>query len=278
MHTLSVVVSEPGITAEGIHEFFGRTLGGWQQGESIRMDVDRALDTLEELGMIDTLDGSRWAATRLGELTSRLYLTPGTAHRFLEVVNGAASGKRAGGRLTLGLLHAIASCEEFLPVLGLRQKDYEAAYNLVSTRESEMISYIDPGGVSRSLLGLYGWVSEESEADISERYGVESGDTRRMVESGRWLARCMAEIARYARLPGVRAELDVLRSRIVHGVKEEIVPLVSIRGVGRVRGRALYRAGARSTADVAAMPVSGIAEICRVGRTTAEKMKAGAAR
>lgn len=278
VHALSVVVSEPGITAERIHEFFGRTLGGWQQGESIRMDVDRALDTLEELDMIDTLDGSRWAATRLGELTSRLYLTPKTAHRFLEVAKEAAPGERAGGRLTLGLLYAIASCEEFLPVLGLRQKDYEAAYNLVATRGSEMISYIDPGGVSRSLLGMYGWVSEESEADISERYGVESGDTRRMVESGRWLARCMAEIARYAKLPGIRSELEVLRARIVHGVKEELVPLVSIRGVGRVRGRALYRAGARSTADVAAMPVSRIAEICRVGRTAAEKMKAGAAR
>lgn len=275
VHTLSLVASEPGITADGVREFFGRTLGG-RQGRFHEMDIDEALDTLEGLSMVETLDGSRWAATRLGELTSRLYLTPGTAHRFLEAVQAAGRGRR--GPYTLGFLYEIASSEEFFPVLGLRQRDHDAAFNLASSRDAEMIRHIDPFEMSRSLLGLYGWISEESEAAIAERYGVESGDTRRMVETGRWLARCMAEIARHARLPDVRDELEVLRTRIIHGVREELAALVGIREIGRVRGRALHEAGARTAGDVASMPAPRIAAVCRVGQPVAQRIKAGAAR
>lgn len=275
VHTLSLVASEPGITAEDVRGFFGGTLGG-RQGRFQGTDIDVALEKLQDLSMVETLDGSRWAATGLGELTSRLYLRPATAHRFLEAVRTAGRGRR--GPHTLGFLYEISSSEEFFPVLGLRQRDYDTAYSLASSHEAEMIRHVDPFDMSRSLLGLYGWVGEESEAAIAERYGVESGDTRRMVETGRWLAGCMAEMARYARLPDVRAELELLRVRIVHGIRGELAPLVGIREIGRVRGRALYGAGARTAGDVASMPAARIAAVCRVGGAAAQRIRAGAAR
>jgi helicase len=41
-----------------------------------------------------------------------------------------------------------------------------------------------------------------------------------------------------------------LSERIKHGVKEELLPLVWIPGVGRVRARALYSAGFRKPEDI----------------------------
>ena len=85
----------------------------------------------------------------------------------------------------------------------------------------------------------------------------------------------MADIATYARLPDVHKELETLRTRVVYGVREELVPLVPIRDVGRVRSRALYRAGARSPQDVAAMPLDRIRSVCRVGPGAARRIQSG---
>ena len=266
VHALSLIVAEPGITADALQRFFDGTLGGAQMG---RMEMTWPLRDLERLGMVETY-GKRYSATRLGEITNRLYLDPETAVRFLEVAESAT-----GGQHTLTFLHEVMSCSEFFPVLPLRAAQRDAAYELVERYGDQAVWYVDPEDVSRSLLGLFGWINEESEQVISERYGVESGDTHRAVESARWLLRSMADIATYARLPDVRKELETLRARVVYGVREELVPLVPIRDVGRVRARALYRAGARSPSDVAAMPLDRIRSVCRVGPAAARRIRSG---
>ena len=167
------------------------------------------------------------------------------------------------------------SCSEFFPVLALRAAQRDAAYELVERYGDQAVWYVDPEDISRSLLGLFGWIGEETEQEISERYGVESGDTHRAVESARWLLRSMADIATYARLPDVHKELETLRIRVVYGVREELVPLVPIRDVGRVRARALYRAGARNPRDVASMPLDRIRSVCRVGPAAARRIQSG---
>ena len=266
VHALSLVVAEPGITADALQRFFDGTLGGAQRDG---MEMSEPLRDLERLGMVESY-GKRYSATRLGEITNRLYLEPETAVRFLEVVESST-----GGQHTLTFLHEVMACSEFFPVLPMRAAQRDAAYELVERYGEQAVWYVDPEDVSRSLLGLFGWINEESEQEISERYGIESGDTHRAVESSRWLLRSMADIATYARLPDVHKELETLRTRVVYGVREELVPLVPIRDVGRVRSRALYRAGARSPQDVAAMPLDRIRSVCRVGPGAARRIQSG---
>ena len=266
VHALSLVVAEPGITSESLQEFFDGTLGGIQRGG---MEIGGALRGLERLGMVESY-GRRYSATRLGEITNKLYLEPQTAVDFLGTVEQAT-----GGPNTLAFLQEVVSAEEFFPVLGLRQGQIDDARDLVARHGSNGALYVDPEEVSRSLLGLFGWIEEAPERDISEMYGIESGDTYRAVETTRWLLRAMGEIAKYARMPDVSAELETLRSRVMYGVRQELIPLVAIRDVGRVRGRALYAAGARSAADVAAMPLDKICAACRVGPGLGRRIKTG---
>ena len=272
VHVLSLVVAEPGIPVRSIRKFFDGTLGGVQWGG---MDVDGPLRTLRDYKMVET-EGKRYAATKLGEMVNELYLEPQTASEMLETIENAGSDEYAAGkRHTLTFLHEAISCAEFGPVLRQRKAERAEARDLVERYRSHTIWHIDPYDVSRNLLGICGWIEEESERDIADKYGMDPGDVHRTVQSTRWLLQSMIRIAKYARLPDVERELDTLRVRVVNGVREELQELVGIRNVGRVRGRALYRAGIRTRRDVRATPLDRIQKICKVGPRKAKTIRMG---
>src|ERR1041385_7118657 len=57
---------------------------------------------------------------------------------------------------------------------------------------------------------------------------------------------------RGARLGPPLAELGM---RLEHGIKEELLPLIRLRGVGRVRARVLYGSGLRTPKDLQGGPI-----------------------
>jgi helicase len=95
----------------------------------------------------------------------------------------------------------------------------------------------------------------------------------RIVEMGEWLAYSLYEIAKLLRREDLLPELYNLRTRIRYGVKEELLPLVALEGVGRVRARALYSAGLTDVGKIAKVPQSKLAGIPKIGPAVAEKLK-----
>jgi helicase len=68
-------------------------------------------------------------------------------------------------------------------------------------------------------------------------------------------------------------ELYNLRSRIRYGVKEELLPLVVLEGIGRVKARALYNAGFTDVAKIAKASQAKLASVPKIGPTVADKLK-----
>ncbi|MEM3796430.1 MAG: helix-hairpin-helix domain-containing protein, partial [Archaeoglobaceae archaeon] len=60
-----------------------------------------------------------------------------------------------------------------------------------------------------------------------------------------------------------------LETRIRYGVKEELLELVSIRNIGRVRARKLYNSGIKTRRDILANPQK-VAKL--IGEKIAEKV------
>ena len=295
-HALSLVVSRPGITAAGAGAFFARTLAGRQHaGRAVRAEVNSALASLADLGMVSR-EGARLSPTALGSAASRLYLDPATAASFRDAIEDAPpreagdaepaggrrrnSGRGRPARLTLGLLHAITSCGEFFPKMYMRHEDYSAAWSLVYSRRGEMIDLPDASELNRSLLALDRWLDEAAEADIARRLEVEAGDMHRIVESAEWLARCMGQLARELGRPDLAREIAVLHTRIRYGVREELAELVSVRDIGRVRARSLYKRGIAGRAELSSASARRLAAIDGIGPALAAKLKsrAGAGR
>ena len=268
-HILSVIVTHPGIKKDEILEFFLQTLGGLQSRKpTIKFAIDISLRFLSSQYLI-IKKGERYAATEFGKKTSMLYIDPLTATYFRDAIENVSQERNHA----FGFLHLISNCEEFFPKFSLRQKDYESASLLIENNSSELLEPISEYDCSRSLLALQAWITESSELSLSDNLGIESGDMHRMTETANWLSYCLREISKHVERADLLEELGDLRKRIVYGIREELLELVRVKGIGRVRARTLYKHGIKNLDDLAKIPVNKLAEIDKIGSTLADNIK-----
>lgn len=269
IHVLSIIVTNPGFKQEQVLDFFLHTLGGQQSRKaSLKFAINIALRFLlnEELLV---KKGDRYAATDFGKKTSKLYIDPLTATYFKRALQNVSERENH----TFGFLHLVSNAEEFFPKFGLRNKDNEEASLLIENFRSELLEPISEYDCNRSLLALHYWISESSELTLSDKLNIESGDMHRMVENADWLIYCLREISKELQRTDLLDEFDMLQKRIVYGICGELVDLVKIKGIGRIRARILYKHGIEDLDDLRGISVNKLGEIDKIGLTLANNIK-----
>ncbi len=268
-HILSVIVTHPGIKKEDLLEFFLQTLGGLQTRKpTLKFAIDISLRFLSSKFLI-IKKGERYAATEFGKKTSMLYIDPLTATYFRDSIENVSQERKH----TFGFLHLITNCEEFFPKFSLRQKDYETASLMIENNSSQLLEPISEYDCSRSLLALQFWITESTELSLSDSLGMESGDVHRMTENANWLSYCLREISKHVERVDLLEELSDLRNRVIYGIREELLDLVKVKGIGRVRARILFKHGIKNLEDLKKIPVNKLGEIDKIGSTIADKIK-----
>ena len=268
-HILSLIATNPGIKKDQIIDFFLQTLGGLQTRKpTIKFGIDIAIKFLLSEELIIKKE-ERFAGTEFGKKVSKLYIDPLTATFFRDSLEQVSKERKH----TLGFLHVITSCEEFFPKFSLRNKDYEKVSLLLENYSSELIEPISEYDCSRSLLALQSWITESSEISLSDNLNMQSGDMHRMVETADWLVHCLRELAKQSNRVDLLEELDILRRRIIYGIRDELVELVKIKGIGRIRARILHKNGVKNLEDLSKIPVKKLSEINKIGSTLADNIK-----
>src|SRR5579885_216558 len=269
VHALSLISTTPGIKSEEIIDFFAKTLVGFQERKStIKFKIQITLRYLESEELVKQ-KGGRFIATEFGKKTSTLYIDPLTSVYFRNASQKISKGRKH----TIGIIHLITSCEDFFPKFSLRNKDYESVGTLLENHAEQLIENISEYDCNRSLLAMDAWINESSEIFLSDNLGIESGDMHRMTETSDWLIHAFYELAKLEKMDNVMEELDILQTRVAYGIKEELVDLVKVRGIGRVRARLLYKNGIKNLDQLALIPVEKLAKIDKIGPVIAENIK-----
>jgi helicase len=124
------------------------------------------------------------------------------------------------------------------------------------------------GEVKTAIL-LMKWINEVSMDEITGLFNVGEGDVHAIADIAQWLMHSTARLAETMGLTGAEKAYE-LEKRIYYGANAELLELVSIRDVGRVRARRLYNAGLTSVALLKQASVERIAKL--IGQKTAEKI------
>jgi helicase len=271
-HLLSNIATVPGMKKPEIHDLFARTLFARQyMTATVEVKVEFALEYLEQEELIKSKN-DRYIATDFGRRTSLLYVNPVTAVKFRNALRGAEY-TAAATKHALGFLHVISNSPDFYPKLSLRKTDYDQLSTLIQRRGNELLYPISEYDCSRSFWALYLWIEETTDKVLSDKIGVEPGDMHRIVEIANWLAYSLYEVAKLLRREDLMPELYNLRTRIRYGVREELLPLVVLEGIGRVKARALYNAGFTDVAKIAKASHAKLASVPKIGPAVAEKLK-----
>jgi helicase len=274
-HVLATVASGFATSREGLLEFLERTLYASQTTERGRLEevTDDVLAYLEVNDFIDREGGLE--ATNLGHTVSRLYLDPMSA---AEIIDGLEASD--GEPSAMGLYHLVSRTPDMYD-LYLRSGEDEEYTMLAYEREEEFLGAVpsefeenrfeDWLSALKTARMLEDWASEVDEDQITDRYDVGPGDIRGKVETAQWLLGAAESLAGELGLesaPAVRRA----RTRVEHGVKEELVDLAGVRGVGRKRARRLFEAGIETRAQLRDADKSLVLAALRGRERTAEKI------
>jgi helicase len=144
---------------------------------------------------------------------------------------------------------------------------------MIENYADQLIESISEYDCNRSLLAMHAWINESSEIFLSDNFGIESGDMYRMVETSDWLIHALYEIAKLEKKDEILNEIEALRSRVTYGIKNELVDLVRVKGIGRVRARILFKNGIKTTENLIEIPAEKLAKIDKIGPIIAENIK-----
>ncbi len=231
-HSLSLIAEGFARSLRDLEDFLSQTFF-FHQNE-IPLELDRIVLRLDEWGMVE-FDYDEIRPTELGRLVSRLYIDPLTGHMFAEGLRSSLSEFEA-----LFLICSTPDMERlFVRKFELRWLREEALSREIPTDDWSLREL-------KTALCLQDWINEVDEDAICKKFGIAPGDLRRLIETAEWLANALARIGEFLGYKG----LDKLVLRIRHGVREELLDLVELKGIGRVRARKLFRAGIRSKDDL----------------------------
>jgi helicase len=262
IHVLALIASEVAKNRQELEDFFSRTFFAYQYSdmEAVMGKIESVLNMLENYKFIkigeDQLIGGfktafdisgnpRLAATKIGKRVSELYLDPVSANNIIKNINSK----------DLEALMVMNNCAEMYPVLAARKKDYEMLEDVleksgIAAPDVWSYDYEDFVDRLKTSLMFTDWMDEKDEDTLLEKYGIAPGELYNKLLSAEWLLYSAAEIAVLLNKKDAANDFSKLKLRIKHGVREELLRLIRLKGIGRIRARKLFSAGIRSHSDI----------------------------
>ncbi len=279
-HVLSTIASDFAHTEQGIYEFFGKTFYAYQYDvKAIKTVINKILRFLHDEEMI-VVAGDSILATKFGKRISELYIDP-----LSGVIIRDALQSKPPVLTEFSLLHLISHTPDMGPIMRPYQREMD---NLAVQTEdhkqelfveppdqwSDHIGYAEFLGEVKTAMVMNNWIEELPEEKIIERFNVQPGDLYRTIETAKWLLHATDELSPVvAKNKEVSSLSHELVERVSKGIKRELLPIVQLEGVGRVRGRIIFNAGYQNIPDLKRASIEELTNLPSVGPRLAKKIK-----
>jgi helicase len=287
MHILSLISNRFCKSYDQLLEFLKKTFFGkkFKEISILREKVEEVILALEDWQFIKTEeikeDGEvvdkKLMATKIGKRISQLYLDPASANLFIENLRNC----QKANEFTMFCL--LAKAEEMKPSPNLSMKDAFLIEQEIFKNEEffffqipdELDDEYEEFLKEAKLATIFSfWVEEKTEREIMEKLKITPGELHSRIEILDWLLYSILEISKWIPFnEEIKKMLKKLRMRSYYGIKEELIPLIFLEGIGRVRARILFNAGFKTISDLKKASVEKIANILK-SKSLAEKIKA----
>jgi helicase len=270
-HVLSLIASGFAGTHSELTSFMNRSfyVHEHRHGRLMQRAVDSALKFLVAAEMVLEI-GEHIGATEFGSLVSRLYIDPRSAAMVVSTL------REREAYSDVGLLQLICSTPD-MPRLYVRNTDRAQLDRMIDVHEEELWLSMPHDedeaenyyrAIKTAML-LSDWADEMPDAKICERYAVGPGDVFGMVESVNWLLHATAELSRMFS-PAFHHQIREYETCMKNGIRRELLPLIKLRGIGRVRARRLFNNSITSPDTVLAAGIESVTKI--LGRGIADQI------
>ncbi len=282
-YVLSLISSGLVRSKEDLMKFFSRTFFAFQFKDLKKIEelLVRVLGMLKDWGFVkgssnedfvsaDSMN-EKYIVTLLGKRVVELYLDPLTANKLVEGL------KKKCEKNEFSYLQLISHTLEMRPLLRIKKSEYEEVQEKIALIEENLLEdgffdeFEDFENSIKTAWFFEEWINESSEEQLLEKFGVRPGEIKYKLNLSDWLLFSCIELSKLSLLNENVSNLTKLRVRLKYGIKEELMPLVRLKGIGKTRARKLYSNGIK---DVRGLKKIGLGELkLLIGEKTAENIK-----
>ncbi len=279
-HVLATIASDFAHTEQGIYDFFAKTFYAFQYDpRAIKAVIIRILKFLYDEKMIE-VNGDNVYATKFGRRVSELYIDPVSGVMIRDALQ-----MRAPVLTALSYFQMISHTPDMFPRLRPYSSEVDELALFVDEHRNEFmfpvpelwedhIAYEEFLTEAKTARVQQAWIDETSEDQMIEQFRVQPGDLYRVIESARWLLHASHELAHlFGVSRDLLSELNIVTERIEKGVKAELLPLVRLEDIGRVRARILHNAGLKTLDDLRKTSIGQLTALPLIGPKLAKKIK-----
>ncbi len=288
-YVLSLLSTQICDTTQSLQDFFSKTFWAHQYGDmnQIQQIIQRVLGLLESYGFIEKTKTSQNEflsaneltqnnqihVTRLGERVCQLYIDPYSANQILE-------GLQKEDLNEFGIFQLLCSTLEMRPLLNVKVKEIEEMNQIVFTHEESFSQkiptiydedYDDFYKTVKTTQYFLDWIEEKNEQELLTKYDIRPGEITAKNLIMDWLLYCCIELENCQKKRVHTKLLQNIRKRLTYGVKEDLLALLQLKQIGKVRARKLVEKGFHTPKDLNDVPLQTLSEI--VGEAIAKTIK-----
>ncbi len=290
-YVLSLIATNFVNSKEQLIKFFEKTFWAQQYKDTFKLitTIEKMIELLKDFEFIrsekkksmfqsafDLEQDEKYKATPLGIRVAQLYIDPLTANKIIESV------KRAEQKdiNIFSFLQMISHTLEMRPLLKVKvkelqdiQQEHLKVHDFILEEEPKQydMEYEEFLASLKTALMLKDWCGENSEEILLEKYGIRPGELNAKLHNADWLLYAAEELTRIMKKQKLLKEISKTRYRLKYGVKEELIPLLELQGIGRVRARKLNNNRLRNLGDLKKTDINTLAQI--VGKKLAINIK-----
>ncbi len=289
-YILSLVAGDFVCTKKELFDFFEKTFYAHQYKDinKIHKILERMLRLLQEWEFIvmpeednmfssaDEYSNDSLKATFIGKRVAQLYIDPYTAHSLINGMKRALTKKIN----EFSFIQLISYTLELRPLLRTKASEYDDMMDILNKRSSELITF-EPNEYEpdfenfvdsiKTALFFEEWIEEKDEEYLLEKYNIRPGEINAKLDTADWLLYSCQELARVMKFNSLLSPLIKLRIRLKYGVKEELLPLLRLKNIGKVRARKMFTNGIKNIGDVKSVDLNKL--ISLLGKAIAEDVK-----
>ena len=289
-YLLSLIATRLVGNRKEVMQFFAKTFWAHQYKDfrQLEMTIDKMLLLLDEwefvvnsgsatMGFTSAADIKEGAIrpTLIGSRVAELYLDPLTAHEIILGIRKMAKYAPETEFQPFSLLQMITSTLEMRPLLRVKVKELEDVQTALTERGGSLLvsepsmfeEYYDDFLASvKTALFFEEWIAEKDEEFLLEKYGIRPGEVHSKLDNADWLLYSASEIVKLLQFQPLIKHITKIRFRVRYGVREELLPLLQLRGIGRVRSRKLFDNRIKNLADVKKADISTLTQILGSGK------------
>jgi len=267
MHTLALIACEFCKTEKSLLDFFSKTFYAFQFRD-LGIIEEKILDILKNLVEWKFVEQrkEKLRTTRIGKRVSELYIDPFTAWHFINCLRKANKIKTE----PFSFLQVISNTLEMKPLLSIRTGEFSELNEEIAKREHLILQKIpkewdlefeDFLRSVKTALMFEAWINEATEDEILTKFKVAPGEFYGRRQVADWLIYSLQELALLLGFKNLLSRIRKVRVRLEYGVKEELIPLVRLRNLGRIRARKLFNTGITSLKRLREIPLETLSRL-----------------